>query len=119
MVGDHALHDSTTTTTFQAGPLVRLHIPLDHATGGQRKFAFAEYTEAASARYAVTQHGKSAPLAVPELGSCTPSGRAWRFWAARDIQGERPGHWMPSHWLRCSNQLTSKSPTQFTACLAL
>ena len=69
MVGYHALHDSTTTTfqagplvrlhipnpnptPNQAGPLVRLHIPVDHATGGQRKFAFAEYTEAASARYA-------------------------------------------------------------------
>ena len=32
------------------------------------------------------------PLAVPELGSCACSGRAWRLWAARHSQGQRPGH---------------------------
>ena len=26
--------------------------------------------------------------AVPQLGSCTSSGRAWRLWAARHSQGE-------------------------------
>ena len=34
------------------GKARRLHLPLDHATGGHRKFAFAEYTLPASARYA-------------------------------------------------------------------
>ena len=34
MVGYHALHDST-TTTFQAGPLVRLHIPNPNPTPNQ------------------------------------------------------------------------------------
>ena len=42
---------------------------------------------------AVHQHGQSAVFAVPELCSCTSSGRAWRLRAARDAQGERPGHW--------------------------
>ena len=37
-----------------------------------------------------TQHGQSASLAVPQLGSCASSGRAWRLWAARHSQ-EEPG----------------------------
>ena len=34
------------------------------------------------------QHGQSAVLAVPQLGSCASSGRAWRLWAARHAQEE-------------------------------
>ena len=37
---------------------------------------------------AVCQHGQSAPLAAPQLGSCASSERAWRLWAARLSQGE-------------------------------
>ena len=40
------------------------------------------------------QHGQTAPLAVPELGSCTSSGRAWRLRAVRR-PGERLSHWAP------------------------
>ena len=36
----------------------------------------------------VTQHGQSGPLAVPELGSCASSGRAWRLCAARHSREE-------------------------------
>ena len=36
----------------------------------------------------VRQHAQSAVLAVPELGSCASSGRAWRLWAARHSQEE-------------------------------
>ena len=36
------------------------------------------------------QHGQSAPLAVPQLGSCASSGRAWRLWAAQHSQEEGP-----------------------------
>ena len=39
----------------------------------------------------VPQHGQSASLAVPQLGSRASSGRAWRLWAARHTnhsQGE-------------------------------
>ena len=36
----------------------------------------------------VLQHGQSAPLAVPQLGFCASSGRAWRLWAARHSQEE-------------------------------
>ena len=39
-------------------------------------------------RFIVRQHGQSAVLAVPEVGSCTSSGRVWRLWAARHSQGE-------------------------------
>ena len=28
------------------------------------------------------------PFAVPQLGSCASSGRAWQLWAARHSQGE-------------------------------
>ena len=42
-------------------------------------------------------------LAVPQLGSCASSGRAWRLWAARHSQGDRPAHWAPSHCLGCSS----------------
>ena len=31
---------------------------------------------------------KAPALAVPQLGSCASSGRAWRLWAARHSQGE-------------------------------
>ena len=34
------------------------------------------------------QQGQRRPLAVPQLGSCASSGRAWRLWAARHSQGE-------------------------------
>ena len=37
----------------------------------------------------VLQHGQSAALAGPKLGSCASSSRAWGPQAARDIQGER------------------------------
>ena len=38
----------------------------------------------------VSQHGQSAPLAVPrpQLGSCASAGRAWRLWAARHSREE-------------------------------
>ena len=36
----------------------------------------------------VPQHGQSAVLAVPELGSCASSGRTLLLWAARHSQGE-------------------------------
>ena len=42
----------------------------------------------ANATVAVPQHGQSAPLAGPQLGSCASSGRAWRLWAARHSQEE-------------------------------
>ena len=29
---------------------------------------------------------------MPKLGSCASSARAWRHWAARHSQGEKPGH---------------------------
>ena len=40
------------------------------------------------------QHGLRVPLVSPELGSCGPSGRAWRLWAARHTQdrGQATGH---------------------------
>ena len=47
---------------------------------------------------------------APSIGSCASSGRAWRHLAARDTQGERPGHWAPSHCLRCSNQPPPEPP---------
>ena len=34
------------------------------------------------------RHRQSGPLAVPQLGSCASSGRAWRLWAARHSQEE-------------------------------
>eukprot|EP00964_Phaeocystis_antarctica_P055312 scaffold32534_cov49-Phaeocystis_antarctica.AAC.1 len=34
------------------------------------------------------QHGQSAALAAPQLGSCASSGRALRLWAARHSQEE-------------------------------
>ena len=38
----------------------------------------------------VTQHGQSAPLAVPQLGSCASSGRALRLWAVSALPGRCP-----------------------------
>ena len=40
---------------------------------------------------AVAQHGQGAPLAVPQLGSCASSGRAWQLWLAWRSHGrDRP-----------------------------
>ena len=50
----------------------------------------------------VEQHGQSGPLAVPALGCCASSGRAWRLWAARHSQ-EEAGPLAPSHCLGCSS----------------
>lgn len=33
--------------------------------------------------------------------ACASSRQAWRPWVARHPQGERPGHWLPSHCLGC------------------
>mgnify|MGYP004286557433 CR=1 FL=1 len=58
---------------------------------------------------------RGSEVEVPRLGSCASLGRgssggAWRLRAARDIQGERPGHWAPSHCLGCSSQPPRKPP---------
>jgi|SouAtlMetagenome_1021521.scaffolds.fasta_scaffold18446_1 hypothetical protein len=60
--------------------------------------------------YVVEQQGQSVPLAVPQLGSCASSRRAWRLWAARHSQEERPAHWAPRHCLGCSSQPPPKPP---------
>ena len=57
------------------------------------------------------QQGQSAVLAVPEVGSRTSAGRAWRLRAARDTQGERPAPWVLRHRLRASSQPPPKPPT--------
>ena len=36
----------------------------------------------------VSRHAQSVPWAVPQLGSCAFSKRAWRLWAALDSQKE-------------------------------
>eukprot|EP00964_Phaeocystis_antarctica_P092901 scaffold59841_cov57-Phaeocystis_antarctica.AAC.2 len=46
---------------------------------------------------------------MPHLGACASSGRDWRLLAARHTQGERPGHQVLSHCLRCSSQPPPKS----------
>jgi hypothetical protein len=38
-------------------------------------------------QYAVPQHVQSIVEALPQIGSCAPSGRAWRLWAAWRSQG--------------------------------
>ena len=42
----------------------------------------------ASAALRASQHGQTAHLAVPLLGSCASSGRAWRLRTAWHSQGE-------------------------------
>ena len=46
------------------------------------------WAKATASAFDVLQHGQSAVLAVPQLGSCASSGRAWRLWAARHSQEE-------------------------------
>ena len=40
------------------------------------------------------RHGQGGPLAVPQLGSCASSGRAWRLWAA--LGSRLPGRGRPT-----------------------
>ena len=49
-------------------------------------------------------------LPVPQLGSCTSSGRAWWPRAAQHSQGRGPSQWGPNHGLRCSSEPPLKSP---------
>ena len=39
--------------------------------------------ELGSSKLSTRSRVKVPPLAVPEVGSCAPSGRAWRLWVAR------------------------------------
>ena len=64
----------------------------------------------AAGRLRHRQHGQSAPLAVPDLGSCT-------FLRARLVApggsrhlGREDGPLSANHCLRCSSHLTPKSP---------
>ena len=70
----------------------------------ERKKAFAKDEEDLDA----LQHGQSAAWAVPQLGSCASSGRAWLIWAARYCQGE-PAHWAHTHCLRLLELVVSKA----------
>ena len=57
------------------------------------------------------QPGQSAPLAVPQLGSCAFLERAWRLWAALMLTPrKRPAHWAPSHRLGCTSEPPPKPP---------
>ena len=61
-------------------------------------------TDSAVRVYAVLQRGQCAPpWAVPQLGSCTSSGRAWR-------QGEATPLGCPRHRLGGSSEPPPKSP---------
>ena len=55
------------------------------------------WAKATASAFDVLQHGQSAVLAVPQLGSCASSGRAWQlFWLVRRFKveggplGDRP-----------------------------
>ena len=56
------------------------------------------------------QHAQSAPLAAPQLGSCTSSGCAWRLWAARHSQEEAGPLRRPAA-VGSSSDPPSRSPT--------
>ena len=60
---------------------------------------FGDYTAEDFDREFARQHGRTPPLAVPELSSCASSGRSWRLWAAQHSQGERLGHRASGHCL--------------------
>ena len=62
----------------------------------------------------VAQHGQSATLAVPQLGSCGSSGRAWRLRAARHSQGRGQATGRPATRLGGSSELPPKF-VDFTA----
>ena len=57
----------------------------------------------------VPQHGQSAPLAVPQLGSCASSGRLTAL-AGSALSRERLPQWEPSHGLGCSSLPPPKPP---------
>ena len=50
-----------------------------------------EYGAFARHQLGERQHGQRTPLAVPQLGSCASSGRAWQLWLARRSQGAPTG----------------------------
>ena len=54
------------------------------------------------------QHGQSAPLAGPQLGSCASSGRASRLQLG--TPRARPAYWAPSHCRGCSSEPLPEPP---------
>ena len=58
----------------------------------------------------VAAWSKCHPLAVPQLGSCGSSGRAWWLWAARHSQSRGRALGRPVTRLGCSSKLPPKSP---------
>ena len=58
----------------------------------------------------VRRASRQCPGSGSGSGSCASSGRAWRLWAARHSQRERPAHWAPSHGLGCSSEPPPKPP---------
>ena len=58
------------------------------------------------------QHGQTAPLAVPQLGFCASSGRAWQLWLARRSHGrDRPtGRPAAASGARASRLLSRRFP---------
>ena len=51
----------------------------------------------------VHQHGRKAPLAVPQLGSCVPPRGAPCGSGQLGTPRARPSHWAPRHCLGCSS----------------
>ena len=56
------------------------------------------------------QHAQTPPYAVSGFGAGASSWRAWRSWAARHSQAERPAHWAPNRCLGCSSSPPPYSP---------
>ena len=75
----------------------------DKSSDPEAPTAFEQLKKAKACLLNELQHGQSAPSAVPQLGSCASSGRAWRLRAARHSEGERSGHWCLSQGLGCSS----------------
>eukprot|EP00964_Phaeocystis_antarctica_P067117 scaffold40625_cov45-Phaeocystis_antarctica.AAC.1 len=75
-----------------------MHVHLHGSTGGAdppRPASVGPRLPRRDGRRRVAQHGQSAPLAVPQVGSCASE----QFGTPR----KRPAHWAPSHRLGCSS----------------
>ena len=104
---DYDTPDGTTVRDYvHPTDLAKAHVEaLKYLLDGRPSDIFNLGTGRGSSVLEVLQHGQTAPLAVPQLGSCTSSGRAWWPRAARRSQGAPPRLKSPISLRFCSVQV--------------
>ena len=87
-VSQNKLRSKLTRSSTKKAPLAELPFGMPKRPSGDDALQLAEESKRIANEFKgeARQRGQSAVFAVPQLGSCASSGRAWRLQAARDTQ---------------------------------